>query len=125
MCCDWAQARAHRAQEWTARLLQVELRGAGVGLDTGVGLVAGLELAAGDQVRTGLVAAGGHWLRDREGQAIGTLGDGEGSRGVLATTLGNGGETAIAGGEQGAGDGSGLHGAGLDDTERVAIDAIC
>lgn len=102
---------------------EVEAGGAGVALDNGVGLVGHLQVGVGQQVRTGLVAGGGHGLGDGKGQAVGALGHGEGARGVLAGAVLNVGESAVGvGGDHGlAAHGGGLHGAGLDDTEGVTI----
>lgn len=99
-------------------LADVDLLGGGAGL-----LV--LEGAVEEVVAAGLAGAGGDLLRDGQLEAAGVvggeLGEGPGAGGVLAGTVGDLGDGAVAGQHGGALDGGGLAGAGLDDTEGDTV----
>lgn len=97
----------------------VALLGAGAGLGRG-------EVRGWDRVRSGLVGAGCDRLGNSESEtAVGVLGDGPSAGRIRAGAVSDGGQGAVAAGQLGAGDTRGLHGAGLEHGERIAMGRAC
>lgn len=108
-----------RVRKSRTNLCQAEGGRASVALLGGSTGGGGGEVGGGDGVAASGVGVGGDGLGDLEDEATGGLGDGPGAGRVLAGTVGDGGEVAIAGQHLAAGDTVGLHGVGLEDSEGV------